>query len=55
MQCPSLAQFRILIQEFEAFHGISHIIKAIDGIHILILIHVIKGEDYHRRKSFHLA
>ena len=48
---PSLARFRILAQEFEALHEILHIIGEIDGIHILILILVIGGEDNYYQKS----
>ena len=55
IQFPSPAQFRVLAQEFEAFHGISHIIEAIDGSYVLILAPVIGDKDYYCRKSFHSA
>ena len=55
VQFPSPARFRVLAQEFEALHGIPHIIGAIDGSHIPILAPVIGGEDYYCRKSFHSA
>ena len=47
VQFPSPIWFRVLAQEFVAFHGISHIIRAIDGSHIQILIRVIAREDYY--------
>ena len=46
MQFPSQAWFRILVQEFEAFYEIPHIIGVIDGSHIPILAHVIGGKIY---------
>lgn len=33
VQFPSPTRCRILAQEFEAFHGIPHIIREIDGFH----------------------
>ena len=41
VQFSSPARFRVLVQEFEALHGIPRIIGAIDGSHIPILAHVI--------------
>ena len=55
IQFPSPARFKVLAQEFEALHGIPHIIGTIDGSHIPILAPVIGGENYHYRKSFHSA
>ena len=55
VQFLSLAWFGVLAQEFEALHGILHIIVAIDGFHISIFAPVIGGEDYYRRKSFYSA
>ena len=55
VQFPNPARFRILALEFEALHEIPYIIGAIDGSHIPILAHVIGGDDYYCRKSFHSA
>lgn len=53
MQFLSVARFRILAQEYEVLDGIPYNIGAINESHILILAHVIEGEDYSYRKSFH--
>lgn len=45
-QFPSPVWFRVLAEELEALHEMPRIIEAIDGYHILILAHVIGGEDY---------
>ena len=55
VQFPSLAQFRVLAQEFEALHGILHIIGEIDESHIPIFTHVIGREIYSYRNLFHLV
>ena len=52
-QFPSQGRFRVLAQEFEALHEIPHIIGAIDGSHIPIIVLVIGGDDYYCKKSFH--
>jgi hypothetical protein len=54
VQFFSSTWFRVLTQKFEALHGISHIIRAIDGSHIPIIALVIRGEDSYFQKSFHL-
>ena len=43
IQFPSPTHFRVLAREFEARHGIPHIIGVIDGSHIPILAPVIGG------------
>lgn len=55
VQFPSEVQFRVLVAEFQALHGIPYIVGAIDGSHIPILAPLIGGEDYYCRKSFHSA
>ena len=55
VQFPSPTWFRVLVQEFEALYGILYIIRAIDGSHIPNLAHVIEGEIYYCKKSFHLV
>ena len=45
VQLPNPFGVRLLAQEFEALHEISHIIEAIDGSHNLILISIIGGES----------
>lgn len=34
VETPNDLQFRILVSSFEQLHGISYIIRAIDGLHI---------------------
>ncbi len=55
VQFPSQNQFKDLSKEFEALHGIPHIINAIDGSQIPILTPLIEGEDYNCRKPFHIV
>jgi hypothetical protein len=47
LQFPNELQFRVLSKKFEGFHGISHVINAIDGSHIPIQAPIIGGEDYY--------
>jgi hypothetical protein len=42
-QFSNPAQFRVLAQEFGALHKILHITKAINGAHIPVFVHVIRG------------
>jgi hypothetical protein len=45
-----------LVNEFElAIHEISHIIDAIDGSHISVLVPIINEKNYYCLKSFHLV
>ena len=44
MQFPSPTRFRVLAHEFEALHGIPHIIGTIEGFHISIIAFVIGDE-----------
>lgn len=44
--------FRVLAQECEAFHGVPHIIGAIDEFNIPILALVCGGENYQCQNSF---
>lgn len=53
VQFSSPTWFRVLAQEFEALHGILHIIKAIDGFHIPNFAPIIGGENYYYWESFH--
>jgi hypothetical protein len=55
MQFSSEPPFMVLTKEFEALHGIPHIIGAIDRSHIPIQAPIIGGEDYYYRKSFHFT
>ena len=54
MQFLSPTRFRNLAQKIEAFHGILHIIRVIDGSHIQIIAPIIGGEDHYYQKSFYL-
>jgi hypothetical protein len=51
VQFLSESQYKVLVNEFEAFHGIPHIIGVADGSHIPILTLVIGGEDYVIKKK----
>ena len=53
VQTPNELQFRLLASKFEQLHGIHYIIGAMDGSHTSVLAHVIGGEYYYCRKSFH--
>ncbi len=55
MQFSNKSQFRILSKDFEALHGIPHIISAIDKSHIPILAPFMGGKYYSYRKSFHFT
>ncbi len=51
--CPisNESQFRVLANEFEAFHGIPQIIVVINGLYIPIFAPTIGGEDYYCEKE----
>ncbi len=55
VQFSNEPQFKVLSKDFEALHGIMHIIGIIDGSYIPIQTLVIGGGDYYCRNSFDFA